>query len=55
MSSRFFHSVALKSKSDAEVSNDFKKIYNHLKPKAVRSDNGSELINQILKDYLETN
>jgi len=55
MSTRFIYSVALKSKSDAEVLNGFKKIYNQSKPKALRSDNGSEFINKKFKDYLEKN
>ena len=53
MSSRFNYSVALKNKTDAEVLNGFKKIYNEAKPKALRSDNGSEFINQKFKEYLE--
>ena len=53
MSTRFIYSVALKSKTDAEVLNGFKKIYNQLKPKALRSDNGSEFINKKFKEYLE--
>jgi len=37
------------------VLNGFKKIYNQSKPKAIRSDNGSEFINQKFKEYLEKN
>jgi len=55
MSTRFVYSVALKNKTDAEVLNGFKKIYNQSKPKAIRSDNGSEFINQKFKEYLEKN
>ena len=55
MSSRFVYSVALKNKSDAEVLKGFKKIYNQSKPRAVRSDNGSEFINKKFTDYLEKN
>ena len=55
MSSRFIHSVALKNKTDAEVLNGFKKIYNQSKTKSIRSDNGSEFINQKFKEYLEKN
>ena len=55
MSSRFNYSVALKNKTDVEVLNGFKKIYNKSKTKAVRSDNGSEFINKKFKDYLEKN
>ena len=55
MSSRFNYSVALKNKTDAEVLNGFKKIYNKAKPHSIRSDNGSEFINQKFKNYLEKN
>jgi hypothetical protein len=55
MSSRFVYSVAMKNKSDAEVLKGFKKIYNQSKPRAVRSDNGSEFINKKFTDYLEKN
>ena len=55
MSSRFLYSVALKNKTDAEVLNGFKKIFNKSKIRAVRSDNGSEFINKKFTDYLETN
>ena len=55
MSSRFLYSVALKSKTDAEVLNGFKKIFNKSKIRAVRSDNGSEFINKKFKEYLEKN
>ena len=53
MSSRFIYSVALKNKTDVEVLNGFKKIYNKSKTKALRSDNGSEFINKKFTDYLE--
>jgi uncharacterized protein YoxC len=55
MSSRFIYSVALKNKTDAEVLNGFKKIYNQSKTHAIRSDNGSEFINNKFTDYLEKN
>jgi len=55
MSSRFIYSVALKSKTDAEVLNGFKKIYNKSKTHAVRNDDGSEFINKKFTDYLEKN
>ena len=55
ISSRFIYCVALKNKTDNEVLNGFKKIYNKSKIKAVRSDNGSEFINKKFKDYLEKN
>ena len=55
MSSRYLYSVALKNKTDVEVLNGFKKIYNISKIKAVRSDNGSEFISDVFKDYLEKN
>jgi len=52
MSSRYLYSIALKNKTDVEVLNGFKKIYNISKIKAVRSDNGSEFINDKFTDYL---
>ena len=55
MSSRFIYSVALKSKEENEVLRGFKKIFNKSKIRAVRSDNGSEFINQKFKDFLEKN
>jgi len=55
MSSRYLYSVALKNKTYNEVLNGFKKIYNKSKIKAVRSDNGSEFINDKYTDYLEKN
>jgi transposase InsO family protein len=55
MSSRFLYSVALKNKTDKEVLDGFKKIYNKSKIKAIRSDNGSEFINKKFVDYLEKN
>ena len=55
MSSRFIYSVALKNKTEKEVSDGFKKIYNKSKIKAIRSDNGSEFINKKFKEYLEKN
>jgi len=53
MSSRYLYSVALKNKTDVEVLNGFKKIYNKSKIRAVKSDNGSEFINKKFTDYLE--
>jgi len=55
MSSRYVYSVALKNKTDVEVLNGFKKIYNKSKIRAVRSDNGSEFINDKFTDYLKKN
>ena len=55
MSSRFLYSVALKNKTDKEVLDGFKKIFNKSKIRAVRSDNGSEFINKKFKEYLEKN
>jgi len=55
MSSRYLYSVALKNKTDTEVLNGFKKIYDKSKIKAVRSDNGSEFINKKFTDYLDKN
>jgi len=55
MSSIFLYSLALKNKTDKEVLDGFKKIYNKSKIKAIRSDNGSEFINNKFKVYLEKN
>ena len=55
MSSRFIYSEALKSKEKNDVLKGFKKIFNKSKIKAVRSDNGSEFINDVFKVYLEKN
>jgi transposase InsO family protein len=55
MSSRFIYSVALKNKTDKEVLNGFRKIFNKSKIRAVRSDNGSEFINKNFKAFLEKN
>ena len=55
MSSRFIYSVALKSKGKNEVLKGFKKIYNKSKIKAVRSENGSEFVSDVFKDFLEKN
>jgi transposase InsO family protein len=52
MSSRFIYSQALKNKTDAEVLQAFKKIYNQSKIKAIRSDNGSEFINKKFVAFL---
>jgi len=53
MSSRFMYSVALKNKTENEVLNGFKKIYNKSNMKVVRSDNGSEFIKKKFKNCLE--
>jgi len=53
--SRFLYSVALKNKTDKEVLEGFKKIYNTSKIKGIISDNGSEFINKKFKEYLEKN
>ena len=55
MSSRFIYSVALKNKTDKEVLNGFRKIFNKSKIRAVRSDNGSEFINKNFKAFSEKN
>ena len=55
MSSRYVYSVALKNKKEGEVLNGFKKICNKSKIKTVRSDNGSEFINDKFTDYLKKN
>ena len=55
MSSRFIYSEAMKNKTDAEVLKAFKKIYTKSKIRAVRSDNGSEFINDKFKTFLKDN
>ena len=55
MSSRYFYSQALKNKTDTEVLKAFKKIYNQSKIRAIRSDNGSEFINEKFVDFLQNN
>ena len=52
MSSRYFYSIALKNKTDKEVLQGFKKVYNKSKIKAIRSDNGSEFINKNFVEFL---
>ena len=46
---------ALKSKDAKNVNNAFKKMIKHEKPKSIRSDNGSEFINESFKKLLEDN
>ena len=53
MGSRFVYSQAMKNKTDVEVLKAFKKIYTLSKIRAIRSDNGSEFINNKFVDYLE--
>jgi len=55
MSSRFIYSEALKNKTDTEVLKGFKRIYKKSKIKAIRSDNGSEFINEKFKNFLKEN
>jgi hypothetical protein len=55
MGSRFVYSQAMKNKTDTEVLKAFKKIYTQSKIRAIRSDNGSEFINNKFVDYLEKN
>jgi len=55
MSSRYFYSVAMKNKTDTEALNAFKKIYKQSKIRAIRSDNGSEFINDKFVKFLKEN
>jgi IS30 family transposase len=51
MGSRYVYSVAMKNKTDTEVLKAFKKIYQQFKIRAIRSDNGSEFINNKFKNF----
>ena len=53
MFSRFLYSVPLKNKEDTTILNAFKQIIKVHKFKSVRSDNGSEFTNNLLKSYCE--
>jgi len=55
MSSRFIYSEAMKNKTDTEVLKAFKKIYKKSKIRGIRSDNGSEFINEKFKNFLKEN
>ena len=55
MFSRFLYSVPLKNKEDTTILNAFKQIIKVHKFKSVRSDNGSEFTNNLLKSYCEKN
>jgi uncharacterized protein YoxC len=55
MGSRFVYSQAMKNKTDTEVLKAFKKIYTQSKIRAIRSDNGSEFINNKFVDFLQKN
>jgi uncharacterized protein YoxC len=55
MGSRFVYSVPMKNKTDVEVLKAFKKIYTQSNIRAIRSDNGSEFINNKFVEYLEKN
>jgi len=55
ISSRYFYSVALKNKKDKEVLQGFKNFYNKSKIKAIRSDNGSEFINNKFVEFIDKN
>jgi transposase InsO family protein len=55
MGSRFVYSQAMKNKTDTEVLKAFKKIYTQSNIRAIRSDNGSEFINNKFVNYLEKN
>ena len=51
MGSRYVYSVAMICKTDTEVLKAFKKIYQQFKIRAIRSDNGSEFINNKFKNF----
>jgi hypothetical protein len=51
--SRFVYNKAMKNKTDTEVLQAFKKIYTQSQVRAIRSDNGSEFINNKFVNYLE--
>ena len=51
MGSRFVYSQAMKNKTDTEVLKAFKKIYTQSQVRAIRSDNGSEIINNKFKNF----
>jgi hypothetical protein len=53
MSSRNVYSVPMKNKTDAETLKAFKKIYTQSKIRAIRSDNGSEFINNKFNFFLK--
>jgi transposase InsO family protein len=55
MGSRYVYSQAMKNKTDVEVLKAFKKIYTQSNIRAIRSDNGSEFINNKFVDFLEKN
>jgi transposase InsO family protein len=55
MGSRYIYSVAMKNKTDVETLKAFKKIYTQSKVRAIRSDNGSEFINNKFVNCLEKN
>ena len=55
MGSRFVYSQAMKNKTDTDVLKAFKKIYTQSKVRAIRSDNGSEFINNKFVDFLHKN
>jgi transposase InsO family protein len=55
MGSRYVYSVPMKNKTDTEVLKAFKKIYTQAKIRAIRSDNGSEFINNKFVDFLHKN
>jgi len=55
MSSRYIYSKALKNKTDTEVLKAFKIMYKQSKIRAIRSDNGSEFINDKFVKFLKEN
>ena len=54
--SRFTYSIPMKNKDDESALEAFKKIHKQIPDlKSLRSDNGSEFISTIFKDYLKEN
>jgi hypothetical protein len=53
MGSRFVYSQAMKNETDTELLKAFKKIYTQSKVRAIRSDHGSEFINNKFKSFLK--
>jgi hypothetical protein len=53
MGSRFVYSQGMKNKTDVETLKAFKKIYTQSQVRAIRSDNGSEFVNNKFVDYFK--
>lgn len=53
--SKFLFSIPLKTKKKFEVIHEFKKIFNHRKPKKIRTDRGNEFNNIAFKKFCNKN